>query len=93
MIDKLRSIGSPFTERYELFGQTIICHIGLFSTLKIDAKSIERWAIFPEMGADYVKIALINGQELLLTDKNNDLIDALKIIAGNREIGNVIDRL
>ena len=91
-MNKLR-IGNLFTERYELFDKTIICHIGLFRQLKIDAQSIEGWAVFPEMGFDFVKIAFINGKEVLLIDNNNDLINALKIIAGDREIGSAIDRL
>jgi hypothetical protein len=85
--------GKLLSESYGLYDGSIVGDLGLLSSVRFDAANIESWAVYPEMGADYVKILLKDGQELLLTDKHNDLIGVLKSVAGNREIGSAVDRL
>lgn len=93
-----RRLGTAFRriargEYYELQDSGIVFHKFPFGQRLIANGDIKHWTIIPEMGADFVKVALVNGEELLLTDKRNDLIGALNKIASDRKVGDEFDRL
>lgn len=80
-------------EYYELKDTSIVFHKFLFGERVIAQRDIKFWSIIPEMGVDFVKIELIDGEGLLLADKRNDLIGALNKIAPDRKLGDELDRL
>jgi hypothetical protein len=80
-------------EYYELKDESIVFHKFPFGQRVIAKCDIKFWSIIPEMGVDFVKVELVSGEGLLLTDKRNDLIGALNKIALDRKVGDEFDRL
>jgi hypothetical protein len=68
-------------DRYELVGQSIVWHQGLFRKSVIESSEIVSWQVYPEMGMDLVHIELVNSQAVTWIDEHKDLLECLRIVA------------
>ena len=73
-------------EHYELSGSGELLHKFPFGRRLIAKDCIKAWGTIPEMGVDFVKIDLLSGERLLLSDRYNELTGLLSKIALDKKV-------
>jgi hypothetical protein len=71
-------------DRYEVVGQSIVLHKGLFKKLVLKSSEIVSWSVYPEMGMDVVRIELVNSQAVTWIDEYNDLLECLRMLVPDK---------